>query len=98
MLLGLVTANEACEDHLVGLASAAAARGWQCRCFLTDQGVRLLRSAPLVDLARTGAIQLTVCEHSWEMAGGGSVAPGVALGSQYQNAELAHLCDRVVVL
>ncbi|TRZ96626.1 MAG: hypothetical protein D4R84_06705 [Rhodocyclaceae bacterium] len=98
MLLGLVTANETGEKHLIGLASAAAARGWQCRCFLTDKGVRLLRSPALLKLADSGAIQLTVCEHSWEMFGGGSVAAGVTMGSQYQNAELAHLCDRVIVL
>jgi len=98
MLLGLVAANETSEKHLLGLASAATARGWQCRCFLTDQGVRLLRSAALLEMAGSGAIQLTVCEHSWEMFGGGSVATGVTMGSQYQNAELAHLCDRVIVL
>lgn len=98
MLLGLVAANDADEKHFVGLASAAAARGWQCRCFLTDKGVRLLHSAGLLKLAGSGAVQLTVCEHSWELFGGGSAAPGVIMGSQYQNAELAHLCDRVIVL
>ena len=98
MLLGLVAANETGERHLLGLASAASARGWQCRCFLTDKGVRLARSAALLEMAASGAIQLTVCEHSWEMFGGGSVAPCVTMGSQYQNAELAHLCDRVIAL
>lgn len=99
MLLGLVTANEGGEKHLLGLASAASARGWQCRCFLTDKGVRLLSSAALLELAGTGAIHLAVCEHSWEMFGGGAATPaGVTMGSQYQNAELAHVCDRVIVL
>lgn len=100
MLLGLVAASDVGEKHLVGLARAAAARCWQCRCFLTDRGVRLLNSGALLELAGSGAIQLTVCEHSWEIFGGGSAAsaPGVSMGSQYQNAELAHLCDRVIVL
>lgn len=97
MLLGLVAASETEERHLVGLAAAAASRGWQIRCFLTDRGVLLARSAALLDLAGTGAIQLTVCEHSWELFGGG-VAPKVTMGSQYQNAELADVCDRVIVL
>ena len=97
MLLGLVTANDTEEQHLVGLAAASAKRGWETRCFLTDRGVRLLRSAALQGLAASGAIQLTVCEHSWETYGG-SLPAGVNLGSQYQNAELAHLCDRVIVL
>ena len=97
MLLGLVAANEAQERHLVGLATAASARGWKCRCFLTDKGVRLLRSTALLKLAGSGAIDLTVCEHSWELFGDGIAAPGVTMGSQYQNAELAHVCDRVIV-
>lgn len=98
MLLGLVAASDADEQHLVGLASAAVKRGWQVRCFLTDCGVLLLRSAALLALAENGAIQLTVCEHSWKIYCSGSLAAGVSLGSQYQNAELAHVCDRVIVL
>ena len=97
MLLGLVAASDAEEDHLVGLAAAAAKRGWQIRCFLTDAGVRIAHSRALQEMAGAGAIQVTVCEHSWDHFGGGDIAPGVTMGSQYQNAELAHLCDRVIV-
>lgn len=96
--LGLVATREAAERPLVGLAQAAARRGWPCRCFLTDSGVRLLRSAELLELARTGTIRLDVCEHSWEHFGDGPMPDGAHGGTQYQNAELAHLCDRVVVL
>jgi hypothetical protein len=96
--LGIVATREDADRQLVGLARAAARRGWSCRCFLTDAGVRLLRSAELLDLARAGTIRLDVCEHSWEHYGEGAIPSGATPGSQYQNAELAHLCDRVVVL
>jgi hypothetical protein len=33
MLLGLVATNENAQVHLLGLASAAKARGWQCRWY-----------------------------------------------------------------
>lgn len=98
MLLGLVATNESAETHLIGLATAARARGWQCRCFLTDLGVRLLRSAELLDLANSGALNLAVCDHSWVIYGNGPAPEGVAMASQYQNAELAHLCDKVIAL
>ncbi len=98
MLLGFVATSESPEKHLIGLVTAASARGWQCRCFLTDLGVRLLRSAKLIEMVNAGALSLTICEHSWEMFGSGEVPPGVIMASQYQNAELAHLCDRVIVL
>jgi hypothetical protein len=96
--LGIVAAHEAAGDALVGLASAAARRGWACRCFLTDAGVLLLRSPGVLELARSGAMRLDVCEHSWEHHGEGAIPEGARAGSQYSNAELAHVCDRVVVL
>ena len=98
MLLGIVATNEAAEAHVVGLVSAARTRGWQCRCFLTDRGVRVLRSVDLLQLVNSGAVDLAVCEHSWEIFAGGDAPSGVVMASQYQNAELAHLCDRVIVL
>lgn len=98
MWLGIVATQEAAEDRLVGLARSAARRGWRCRCFLTGSGVRLLRSERLLELAGSGSIQLDVCEHSWKLLGECTMPGGAHAGSQYQNAELAHLCDRVVVL
>lgn len=98
MYLGIVATNESAEDHLVGLAYAAVARGWQCRCFLTDSGVRLLQSARLLELARTGKLRVDACEHSWEIYGSGSAPDGVMMTGQIKNAELAHECDKVIVL
>ncbi len=98
MLLGIVATNDSTEDHLTGLASAARERGWQCNCFLTDLGVRLLRSHRLIELASSGAINLAVCEHSWEIYGSGDAPDSAVMASQYKNAELAHLCDKVIVL
>jgi len=98
MYLGLVATNDLAEDQLVGLASAAVARGWQCRCFLTDSGVRLLHSARLLDLVHSGKLRLEACEHSWQIHGSGAAPDGVAMAGQFQNAELAHECDKVIVL
>jgi len=98
MYLGIVATTESVGDHVVGLASAAVARGWQCRCFLTDSGVRLLGSAQLVDLARAGKLRVDVCEHSWELYGAGAVPEGIVMTGQIKNAELAHECDKVIVL
>lgn len=98
MKLGLVASNENAESHLIGLARAAAARGWTCRGFLTDRGVLLLKSAPLIALVQSGALSLSVCEHSWKLICDSAVPDGVVMGGQFQNAELAHNCDRVIAL
>ncbi len=98
MQLGIVASHESAGPHLEGLAAAAAGRGWSCRCFLTDSGVRLAGSARLLELARSGAVRLDVCEHSWEHFGGGDAPEGARMGTQFQNAELVRECDRVIVL
>jgi hypothetical protein len=96
--LGIVATHAAAGPELVGLASAAARRGWGCRCFLTDRGVLLLRSPEVIELARSGAMRLDACHLSWERFAEGAIPEGAHAGSQYNNAELAHACDRVVVL
>lgn len=98
MRIGIVASHESSGPHLEGLAAAAAARGWPCRCFLTDSGVKLARLPGLVALARAGTVRVDVCEHSWQEHGAGGAPEGATLGSQFQNAELVRECDRVLVL
>lgn len=98
MLVGIVASSEGSGPQLEGLASAAAARGWPCRCFLTDSAVKLASSGRLLELARSGALRVDVCEHSWQQFGAGPIPAGANAGSQFQNAELVRECDRVVVL
>lgn len=97
MHLGIVVTTDTAEPHAFGLAQAALKKGWRCRCFLTDRGVLLLGSARFVDLADAG-LRVNVCEHSWDKLGGGAHPAQIAFGSQYQNAELALECDRIMVL
>jgi len=98
MRLGIVASHESAAAHLAGLAAAAAARGWQCRVFLTDSAVKLAASTSLQGLAKSGAVRVDVCEHSWQHYAGEVKPEGATLGSQFQNAELVRECDRVVVL
>ena len=98
MRLGIVASHESAGPQLEGLAEAAAARGWPCRCFLTDSAVKLARSPRLGELARSGALRLDVCEHSWSHFGEGDAPAGANMGTQFQNAELARERDRLLVL
>jgi hypothetical protein len=98
MNLGIVATDESAEAPLVGLARAAVTRGWQCRCFLTDSGVRLLKSSRLLDLTRSGKLRIDACEYSWEKFGDGAAPEGVMMAGQLMNAQLAHECDKVIVL
>lgn len=98
MKIGLVATDERAGPQLLGLANAAATLGWPCRCFLTDSGVRLLNIEALRALMRDGTVRVEACEHAWQALGLGPAPEGVKLRSQFQNAELARDCDRVVVL
>lgn len=98
MRFGIIVTNEQSGDEVVGLATAAVRRGWECRCFLTDRGVRLLMSAAFRNLAGTGGIKVDVCEFSWERFGEKQQPKNVVMGGQYLNAELVHDCDKVLVL
>lgn len=97
MIVGLVLTDARAGPHLLGLARAAVAQGLRCRCFLTDSGVRLLADQGLLEMLRAGALRVDACEHSWSALGLGQAPEGVKLRSQFQNAELARECDRVVV-
>jgi len=97
MHFGLVVTTEEFGQHVSGLLSAAVNRGWTCRCFLTDRGVRLLNYAPFMALTYAGQIKVNVCEHSWEVFGTGPHPEKIQMSSQYQNAELVHECDKVLV-
>lgn len=96
--LGVVATRETAATEAVGLLAGALARGWTCRCFLTDRGVRLLLDPSFRALLGIPNLRVDVCEHSWERFGDGSAGPEGAMGGQYQNAELAHTSARVVVL
>lgn len=98
MRLGLVATREEAAAEAVGLAAHALARGWTCRCFLTDRGVRLLLDPAFRALIGAPGLRIDVCEHSWERFGDGSTGPAGVMGGQYQNAELAHTSERIVVL
>jgi len=97
MRLGVTITTEEFGGYATGLLAAASGRGWECRCFLTDTGARLLRYVPFQKLIESGRVSACVCELSWERFGDGEPPPWAVMGGQYQNAELVHQCDKVVV-
>ena len=102
MHIGIVVTDQNFLDHALGMIDAAAARGWEMQCFLTDTGVNLLADPEFVERARARPNRISVCEHSADRYVDGkfdlhAMAGFVVIGGQYQNAELAHKCSRVLV-
>ncbi len=100
MKLGIVITDEAMAVQATDLLQAAADRNHELRCFLTDTGIRALNQKGMQSLAESDQLKLAICEFSmerFEQAVPLSVADAVVVGGQYQDAELVHWCDRVVV-
>lgn len=102
MDLGIVVIDDRYGAQALGLLRAAQERGWVTRCFLTDRGTFLLGDPEFRVLVDQGRTQFSVCEHSIERyADNGVSAKGLddklVVGGQYQNAELVHNCDQVLV-
>jgi len=102
MRLGVVVTDKAYGAAVIELIRAAHRRGWSIRCFLTDSGVRLLAEPEFRALAEDGTASTAACELSIERYGGdmpGLLNPRsqLIIGGQYQDAELVHQTDRVLV-
>jgi len=101
MNLGIVVTSESYAEQVLGLLEAAAERGWQLRCFLTDTGVKLLDEPRFVRFCQAGH-WVALCEMSLERYHIDAVkvqdqAPDIIIGGQYQDAELVKNSDRVLV-
>lgn len=76
-------------------ALTRAGAGWGC--FVTNDGVRLLRDDAFV-AALAGASRAVVCERSWEKAGGTANDCPIELGSQSINSAMMADAARLVSL
>lgn len=102
MQLGIVVTDESYLQPVVGLLDAAHERGWLTACFLTDTGVNLLIHDDCIERARLRPNSVSLCEHSVQKHAAGTIdlkahADFIVVGGQYQNAELARKCDKVLV-
>lgn len=102
MLFGLVVTDARHAPAAAGLLAAAAARGWQARCFLTDSGVRLLEDDAFMVQARARPLAVAACRHSVDHLMPGcdvaALAGVVVMGSQFQGAKLAQSAQALLVL
>lgn len=101
MRFGIVVTDINQADNASGMMKEALARDWPVRCFLTDDGVNMLKDEAFVRMARNDRAHLSVCEHSVERFCKDldleALKDVVIVGGQYQDAELVRNCDRVMV-
>ncbi len=102
MQLGIVITDETLGADALAVMKAAYARGWGNRCFLTDRGVLMLQESGFCQLMREHGLEVAVCELSMERYAHPAPAEAalmeqVVIGGQYQDAQMVHNSDRVLV-
>lgn len=102
MKFGVVITDIRQSQVALEVMQEALERAWEVRCFLTDDGVNMVKNDAFIAMANNEQAHFSMCEHSAERFCKDldleSLGDTVIIGGQYQNAELVHNTDHVLVL
>lgn len=100
MKLGILVNTDRHLEHIVGVAKAATANAHEVIIFAMDEGTRLLENDLFVGLSTVEGVSMSVCDHSAKMYGinTADLPQDITVGSQFNNAMMAHAADRLIVL
>ncbi len=100
MKLGILVNTDQHLPQITGITRAAAAKGHEVIIFAMDDGTRLLAEADFVSLAELGKVKSSYCDHSAQAleVKTDSLPEAIERSSQYNNAEMDHNADKVIVL
>lgn len=96
MKLGILVNTDKHLRHIIGICNAAMARGIAVSIFVMDDGVYLTKNQEFLDLLKKG-IEISMCDQVYHEKGLNGKVEGVLHGTQYENATIAHDCDRFLV-
>ena len=94
--LGIFINTDKHLEHILGICSAARAMDIAVSIFIMDDGVFLTKNSKFLELVKKG-VQISLCDHAYREKGLEGKVEGVLHGSQYENATIAHECDRFLV-
>jgi predicted peroxiredoxin len=100
MKLGILVNTDRHPIYVIGLTNAALAKGHEVIIFTMDEGARLLETPGFPELCQTTGVTMSFCELSAKQLsmGRGELSEELVRGSQYHNAAMVHVADRVIVL
>ncbi|TAL24963.1 MAG: hypothetical protein EPN94_06240 [Nitrospirae bacterium] len=100
MKLGIfVNTNRHLAD-VTGLVKAALARGHEVIMFNMDDGTKLLGTPEFKELCKTKGVTMSFCDHSAKGLGVSTegIPAEIVCGSQFNNANMVHDADKIIVL
>jgi predicted peroxiredoxin len=100
MKLGIFVNTDRHLGHVVGLTKAALAKGHEVIMFNMDDGTKLLGTPEFADLCKTQGVSLSFCDHSAKglKVSTEGLPQEIVCGSQYNNADMNHKADKVIIL
>jgi len=98
--LGILVNTDRHAKDLIGLTKAALSKGHEVMVFFMDAGVRLLQNPSVTNLCKNSGISMSFCDYTTQKNGISKegICDKIVCGSQYDNATMNHVADRVIVL
>jgi predicted peroxiredoxin len=100
MKLGILVTTDKYLDAITGITKSAIAKGHTVLIFNMDEGTKLLTNPSFTALSKTQGVSMSFCDHSAKHVNVSTEGiPGeIACGSQFDNANMNHEADKVIVL
>lgn len=100
MKLGILVNTDRHAKDLIGLTNAALSKGHEVIVFFMDAGVVLLKDTKVKNLCKNSGISMSFCDYTTQKNGISKegICDKIVCGSQYDNATMNHVADRVIVL
>ena len=100
MKLGILVNTDKHAEDISGLTKAALSKGHEVIIFMMDTGVKLLGNPSITGLCNESGVRMSFCDHSAGKIGVSKegVPDKIVCGSQFDNANMNHDADRVIVL
>jgi len=100
MKLGILVTTDHYLPQVKGLVEAAVRKNHEVMLFVMDDGTRLLESEAFSGLCGVKGVGVSYCEHATQQTGvqTAGLPEQAVCGSQFDNANMMHEADRVIVL
>ncbi len=100
MKLGVIITTDKNLDQILGITRAALSKGHEVNIFSMDLGVKLLEDSSFKALCKESGVTMSYCDYSTktvEVSTEG-IPSEISCGSQFDNANMNHDSDRVIIL
>ncbi len=100
MNLGILVNTDKNLDSILGITKSALAKGHTVSIFSMDAGTKLLGNPSFTSLCKTEGVKMAFCDHSAKHLNSPTegLPAEIVCGSQFDNANMNHDADKVIVL